>query len=209
MLLYLDVDGVLNSNYSMLNAYGKIGYKGYQELISNTTLDYSIISIYEHILSLSNLHCQYLCKFIKKYNIDKIVICSTWRLIFDVNQLKLLFLAKGYPEIANLITDITPSKITISTSKDNVKSIIQTRPMDESNYNTSFVRIWIEITDDIKNKFLKSVKDINTLSLREAEIIYHYVDNKHKDEFIILDDDVKHLKNNHTSKFLHMFKNKK
>lgn len=106
MHLYLDIDGILNTNQTMASSYGAMNYRDfmteYKELMDNVT---------EHIMLLSPELCQELVEHLKTHNIDDIVICSTWRKLFTLQQLKYLFYVKGYPYIADRIQGVTDPKL--------------------------------------------------------------------------------------------------
>lgn len=107
--LYLDIDGILNNTQVMLNNYGEGGYKKYQEMVKEQSSKTMALEQHtlDHIIELDWKLCLALQHLLDKYHITDIIICSTWRKVYDRDQLKLLFLAKGFPEIADKITDIT------------------------------------------------------------------------------------------------------
>lgn len=98
-LLFLDIDGVLNS----LNFY-KIGY----ELNGGITTHTSVFE--RHTDDLDPIAVDLLKDFVLKYNID-IVLSSTWRKMFTIAEIKDLFALVGWEGIP--IIDVTPVLHTI------------------------------------------------------------------------------------------------
>lgn len=106
--LYLDIDGVLNNTDVQIKNYGEGGYKNFQKMmrdqeIKKLSLEHHTI---DHIISLDWKLCFALCILLEGKGITHIIICSSWRRLYNKEQLKLLFLAKGFPEIADKIVDI-------------------------------------------------------------------------------------------------------
>ena len=109
-VLYLDIDGVLNTIERQKKNWGKDGYQAYNKMVleqeqrpmhlDNHTLD--------HITNLDWKLCYSLYMLIWAYQIDSIVICSSWRKVYKPDQIKLLFIAKGFPQIADRIIGETP-----------------------------------------------------------------------------------------------------
>ena len=109
-VLYLDIDGVLNTIERQKKNWGKDGYQAYNKMVleqeqkpmhlDNHTLD--------HITNLDWKLCYSLYMLIWAYQIDSIVVCSSWRKVYKPDQIKLLFIAKGFPQIADRIIGETP-----------------------------------------------------------------------------------------------------
>lgn len=133
-VLYLDIDGCLNTVNRLKKAYGEGGYQDYNLKVTgqekkpmsldNHTLD--------HITNINWQLCYALETLIKVYQIDGIVVCSTWRKLYDENQLKLLFIAKGFPFIADLIIGLTPINSNLFPDKENeISEDMKNRGVDD------------------------------------------------------------------------------
>lgn len=115
MTLFLDIDGVLSTNESMLKSYGKLKYRGFLEkygyILNNKILD--------HVMMLDISLCNSLTLDLHRY--DNIVIHSCWNKVLDIDELKLVFLVKGFPTIADMITDV----LKLDHSKSRIENIEQ------------------------------------------------------------------------------------
>lgn len=103
--LFLDIDGVLNSCDSD-GRFGKNGYSKFKELFNFTEDDETRI-LMTHLVNINIERCVTLQILLKIYNVNNIVICSSWKKVFSLDYIKIFFIAKGFPDIADLITDQT------------------------------------------------------------------------------------------------------
>ena len=115
VVLYLDIDGVLNSFYDT-SKYGslKSGQSEYNRLKNciprSDVVDFQIPnSLCDHLVNLELNKLFALRIFIRCFHITDIIICSSWRAIYTPEEMKLLFYMKGFPDIAELITGETTS----------------------------------------------------------------------------------------------------
>lgn len=94
-LLFLDIDGVLNSvNYYMTRVRGEVPTSVFE--YHSTDLDPTAVDLLKN--------------FVLEYNID-IVLSSTWRKLFAISEIKDLFTLAGWEGIP--IIDFTPVLHTI------------------------------------------------------------------------------------------------
>lgn len=113
--LFLDIDGCLNS----FNAkrYGSFGLKGYLELIQDSKegIKDPYFHLHDitcsHILGIEKEYLTALEILIDIYNIQAIVISSSWRKVCNISGMKVLLTVKGYPKIASLIVGETSRDI--------------------------------------------------------------------------------------------------
>lgn len=174
MILYLDIDGVLNDNTqeSIRNRYGYPTETAYAEFCKFRPKEENIFQTHLHQLDIALcLKFLGLCKRLLSKGILKgspegmdIVICSTWRKVFSVEQLKYLFYLKGFPEIAQNIK----------------RHIVEFKEGD-----------WVK-TEKVREY-------INSENLKQADldILYDlYQNDVGLEDYYILSDDVSHLKNN-------------
>lgn len=110
--LYLDIDGVLNT----FENNGRFGKDGYSETFAplfnhgrNKDPRYNIpIEFATHLVNFEVDRCYALLRLIKLYKIEQIILCTSWRIIYSVEDIKIFFYAKGFPEIADLIKGECP-----------------------------------------------------------------------------------------------------
>ena len=109
--LFVDIDGCLNS----FNAkrYGTFGLRGYQELMQNSkeVIEDPYFRLHDitcsHVLGIEKENLTALEMLIDIYGIKAIVISSSWRRVYNISGMKVLFIVKGYPKIASLIVGET------------------------------------------------------------------------------------------------------
>lgn len=185
--LVLDIDGVLN-NYST-DRYGPYTNQSIHELKevvkdskyppSETWLDHTFE------LELSNL--QTLRIIIKKYDISSIVICSSWRHAFSIPHLQLMFISKGYPDIANLFSGMTG--ICSKEDKERFKMTRRERTIEIANYvlgsYKGYEQNWYILDDDVSEDDIasvKSIKGVKSLYFEFKALLQEY---KRKEEALI------------------------
>lgn len=134
--LYLDIDGCLNTINRQKRAYGRGGYQDYNIKVLNQEKKPMALDNHtmDHITNLDWGLCYALETLIRVYQIEDIVICSSWKRVYDEDQLKLLFISKGFPFIADLIIGTTPNSKnnTLLTDRDNeIKLDMEHREIDD------------------------------------------------------------------------------
>lgn len=200
MYLYLDIDGVLNTNETVLKAYGESKLEGFRRNVSTYFEDVNTHQFLQRILSLDRRYCKRLKNWIRRCSIHKIVICSSMRKRYTLNQIKLMFLVKGYPEIADIIIDETPHDVEFKIVQD---KYFFTRY--EHNAKDKRIKIdEIEVPKEwLNNCFLNLNAKSSTMNSREIEILYHqWKLCRGTHIFCILDDSVDHLRGNRMADFL-------
>ena len=200
MYLYLDIDGVLNTNDTVINAYGKRKLEGFQNLASVYFEDLNTRQFLQRILHLDRRYCKRLRNWIRKFKIHNIIICSSLRKRYTLDQIKLMFLIKGYPEIADIIIDMTPTDIEFKIIEDHY-FFTRYEPNNKGK-RTKVEKIeipkqWLETC------FLNLNETRHMINSREIEILYHNWKLQGINAiFCILDDDVANLRGNRTTEFL-------
>lgn len=195
--LLLDIDGVLN-NYST-DRYGSFSNASIQQLkdsIKND--DYPPNDTWwDHTFELELSNLQALRVIIKKYSIKKLVVCSTWRHVFSLNHLRLLFISKGYPDIADLIHAATG--ICSKEDRERFKMTKRERTIEIANYLLGFPKgyegDWFVLDDDVTEDDISTIKDIKhvkSLYFEFKHILQEYkrredllIDSLAKDEVVI------------------------
>lgn len=170
--LMLDIDGILN-NLST-DRYGSYTNQDIQQMynvLENTKLAPNQIWA-EHIFELENDNLNTLRILIKKYSIDHITLCSTWRHAFPLVAIRLLFILKGYPDIAKLIETSTG----VVTKEDMDKYGFKRMKVAEiahaiPDIHTTLAIVgekvsnWYVLDDDVTVEDLSNIKDYNVSSL--------------------------------------------
>lgn len=101
MTLFLDIDGVLNTNETLKRSYGKHSYREFCKHFSS--IDEKLLN---YVLLLDITLCKELDDFISRNNISDIVIHSSWTKVLTLKELQFIFYVKGFPKIADIISDI-------------------------------------------------------------------------------------------------------
>lgn len=160
--LLLDIDGVLN-NYSTdrYGSYTNASIHQLKESLKNGKLPVDE-TWWDHTFEIELNNLQALRVIIKKYSIKKLVICSSWRHVFSLNHLRLLFISKGYPDVADLLhatTDICSKE-----DKEKFKMTRRERTIEVANYLLSLPKSyegdWYVLDDDVSEDDISSIKDI-------------------------------------------------
>ena len=168
MILYLDIDGVLNDNTQkgILNRYGYPTETAYAEFCKLRPKDEDKFLTHLHQLDigLCLMFVELLEALQKEWPETEIVICSTWRKVFSVEELKYLFYLKGFPLIAQ-----------------NIKRYIIA-------YED------LTISEKIKSYLIKSPEN---LKQADFEVLYDlHKNNIEHGDYCILSDDISCLKSN-------------
>lgn len=185
--LVLDIDGVLN-NYST-DRYGRYTNQSIHELKEAVKNDkYAPNETWwDHTFEIELSNLQTLRIIIKKYDISRIVICSSWRHVFSIPSLQLLFISKGYPDIANLITGMTG--ICTKEDRDKFKMTRRDRTIEIANYvlgsYEGYMYNWYILDDDVTEddiNTIKSIQGVKSLYLEFKALLQEY---KRKEEMLI------------------------
>ena len=181
MILYLDIDGVLNDNTDSgsIRRYDGLkcehAYSKFCELRDSVVSEIDIYHSHLHQLDLElclKLEQQVRFMYMKNIRNIEIVVCSTWRKVFaDIKQLRYLFYLKGIPFIARRLT----------------RYINENKKKDFE---------WIKTAKT--QKYIKT--DIEFLKGADIEVLYDLYKNNIK-KYKILSDDISCLKNNFFMEF--------
>lgn len=189
MILYLDIDGVLNnrSERSIKNCYGDFD-KPYNDLLDlRTTLEkYHHLDpdkYHTHLINLDIELCDRLqtavLNLINFSDTFEIVICSTWRKMFMIDELKYLFILKGFGRIAKYFTRCINPPEYIYDYAD--------KYIDEGKYN-HLVKIDCKVNN------------------ADLEVLFDLLKHNIVENFLILSDDISALRNNIYEDFMKGYK---
>ena len=170
--LMLDIDGVLN-NFST-DRFGPYTLQDIQEMYSvleNTKLAPNQ-TWSDHTFELEIDNLQTLRILIKKYSIKHILICSSWRHVFPLVAIRLLFITKGYPDIAKLI-DLSTGVVTEAELKASNFKRMRTAEIAFAipDFTTTLsiagekISNWYVLDDDVGQDDLDKIKGYNVSSL--------------------------------------------
>lgn len=178
MILYLDIDGVLNDNTESgsIRRYGGLkcghAYSKFCELRDSVVSEIDIYHSHLHQLDIELcLKLEQQIRLMNKKEMVEIVVCSTWRKVFTVEQLKYLFYLKGFPLIARSIK----------------RKIIKFEQVDDAWVNCEEVKQYV-------------LTELNFLRQADFEVLNDLYKNNIKD-YKILSDDISCLKNNFFMEF--------
>ena len=185
--LLLDIDGVLN-NYST-DRYGPYSNQSIEQLKNLIRGDKQSIneSWWDHTFELELSNLQTLRVMIKKYNIKRIVICSTWRHVFTMAHLQLMFISKGYPDIADLF--IGSTDICTKEDRERFGMTKRERTIEVANYVLGYPRgyegKWYVLDDDVTEDDINSIKDIKNVKSLYFEFKATLQEYKRKEEMLL------------------------
>lgn len=177
--LLLDIDGVLN-NYTT-DRYGPYTDQSIQQLknmIENDKFK-NDDTWWNFIFNLEISNLQSLRIIIKKYSITHIIVCSIWRHVFSLTHLRLLFIAKGFPDIAALMCNTTD--ICSKEYRDRFKMSKRERTIEIANFVESYPfgyeGKWYVLDDDVTEddiNAITSIKSVKSLYFEFKATLHEY-----------------------------------